>query len=178
MSGVLPPNRQTSVKSDAHPWMKAAANVRSCTAKQERELKANAHPLTKAAANVRSSTAKQGNECKIRCTPFDISCRKCPDFHHANSNGPLPPRQRKNCEVSETPCRDTLIMALLPLSLSTSRASSNQRPVHTDQITPIINYSVLRSKHIKGSKEHYLLGQKHNLPNVGVIPFIKLQNET
>ena len=36
----------------------------------------------------------------------------------------------------------------------------------------------LRLKHIKGSKEHYLLGQKHNLQILGVIPFIKLQNNT
>ena len=31
---------------------------------------------------------------------------------------------------------------------------------------------------IKGSKEHYLSGQKHNLQIVRVIPFIKLQNNT
>ena len=35
-----------------------------------------------------------------------------------------------------------------------------------------------RSKHIKGSKERYLLGQKYNLKIFGVIPFIKLQNDT
>ena len=33
-------------------------------------------------------------------------------------------------------------------------------------------------KQIKGSKERYLLGQKHNLQIFGVIPFIKLQNYT
>ena len=32
-----------------------------------------------------------------------------------------------------------------------------------------------KSKHIKGSKERFLLGQKHNLQIVGVIPFIKLK---
>ena len=31
---------------------------------------------------------------------------------------------------------------------------------------------------IKGSKEHYLSGQKHNLQIVRVIPFIKLQDDT
>ena len=30
------------------------------------------------------------------------------------------------------------------------------------------------SKHVKGSKERYLLRQKHNLLIFGVIPFIKL----
>ena len=34
------------------------------------------------------------------------------------------------------------------------------------------------SKHIKGSKERYLVGQKHNLQIFEVIPFIKLQNDT
>ena len=31
---------------------------------------------------------------------------------------------------------------------------------------------------LKGSKEHYLLEQKYNLQIFGVIPFIKLQNDT
>ena len=31
---------------------------------------------------------------------------------------------------------------------------------------------------MKGSKERYLLEQKHNLQMFGVIPFIKLQNDT
>ena len=31
---------------------------------------------------------------------------------------------------------------------------------------------------MKGSKERYLLGQKHNLQIFGVIPFVKLQNDT
>ena len=145
MSGAPQQNRKTNVKLDAHP-------------------------LTKAAVNVRSSTAKQENEYKIRCTAFDKSCRKCPDFHRANSNGPLPPRQRKNCEVSETPCRDRLIMALLPLSLSTSGASSNQRPVLTDQITPIINYSVLRSKHVKRFKRTLFIRTKTQSANLGGNP--------
>ena len=35
-----------------------------------------------------------------------------------------------------------------------------------------------KSKHIKGSKERYLLGQKHNLQIFGVTPLIKLQNDT
>ena len=35
----------------------------------------------------------------------------------------------------------------------------------------------IKSKHIKGSKERYLLGQKHNLQIFGAIPFIKLQND-
>ena len=35
-----------------------------------------------------------------------------------------------------------------------------------------------RSKHMKGSKERYLLGQKHNLQIFGVILFVKLQNDT
>ena len=37
-----------------------------------------------------------------------------------------------------------------------------------------------RSEHIKGSKEHYLLGQKHNLQIFKVIPAsaAKLQNNT
>ena len=35
-----------------------------------------------------------------------------------------------------------------------------------------------RSKHIKGSKERYLLGQKHTLQIFGKIPFVKLQNHT
>ena len=34
------------------------------------------------------------------------------------------------------------------------------------------------SKHLKGSKERHLLGQKHNLHIFGVIPFVKLQNDT
>ena len=34
-----------------------------------------------------------------------------------------------------------------------------------------------RAKRIKGSKERYLLGQKHNLQIFGVIPFVKLQND-
>ena len=35
-----------------------------------------------------------------------------------------------------------------------------------------------KSKHIKGSKEHYLLGQNTTCKFWGVIPFIKLQTET
>ena len=35
-----------------------------------------------------------------------------------------------------------------------------------------------RSKHIKGSKERYLLGQKHGLQIFRVIPLVKLQNDT
>ena len=35
-----------------------------------------------------------------------------------------------------------------------------------------------RDKHIAGSTERYLLGQKHNLQTFGVIPLIKLQNVT
>ena len=31
--------------------------------------------------------------------------------------------------------------------------------------------------HMKGSKECYILGQKHNLQIFGVIPFIKPQNK-
>ena len=31
-------------------------------------------------------------------------------------------------------------------------------------------------KQINGSKECYLLGQKHNLQILGVIPFVQLQN--
>ena len=38
--------------------------------------------------------------------------------------------------------------------------------------------SVLRSKHIKSSSERYLLGQKHNVQIVGVIPVVKPQNGT
>ena len=34
------------------------------------------------------------------------------------------------------------------------------------------------SKHIKSSKERYLVGQKHNLQILGWIPFTKLQNDT
>ena len=37
---------------------------------------------------------------------------------------------------------------------------------------------VVRSKHTKGLKECYLLGQKHNLQMFGVIPFVKLQYDT
>ena len=33
-------------------------------------------------------------------------------------------------------------------------------------------------EHIKGSIERYLLGQKHNLHISGLIPCIKLQNDT
>ena len=145
MSWVSPQNRKTNVKLDAHP-------------------------LTKAASNVRSSTAEKENKCKIRCTPFDKSCGKWPDFHRANSKGPLQPRQRKNCEVSETPCRDRLIMTLLPLSLSTSRASSNQRPVLTDRITPVINYSVPRSKHVKRFKRTLFIRTKTQSANFGGNP--------
>ena len=35
-----------------------------------------------------------------------------------------------------------------------------------------------KSKYTKGSKERYLLGQKHNLQIFWVIPFLKLQNDT
>ena len=36
-----------------------------------------------------------------------------------------------------------------------------------------------RSKHTKGLKERYLLGgEKHNLQIFGVIPLVKLQNDT
>ena len=35
-----------------------------------------------------------------------------------------------------------------------------------------------RSKHIKGSKERCLLGENTNMRIFGVIPFIKLQNDT
>ena len=38
--------------------------------------------------------------------------------------------------------------------------------------------SKTRSKHIKDLKERYLLGQKHSLQMFGIIPFIKLQNDT
>ena len=39
-----------------------------------------------------------------------------------------------------------------------------------------VNLSFL-SKHIKVSKERYLLEQKYSLQTSGVIPFIKLQND-
>ena len=35
-----------------------------------------------------------------------------------------------------------------------------------------------RAKHTKGSKERNLLGQKHSLQIFGVVPFVKLQNNT
>ena len=35
-----------------------------------------------------------------------------------------------------------------------------------------------RSKKIKESKERYLLGQKRSLQIFGVMPFVKLQNDT
>ena len=35
-----------------------------------------------------------------------------------------------------------------------------------------------RSKHIKGSKERYLLEQKYNMRSFGDIPLIKLQSDT
>ena len=40
-----------------------------------------------------------------------------------------------------------------------------------------LNSDKIGLKHIKGSKERYLLGQQHNLHIFGVIPFIKLQND-
>ena len=40
------------------------------------------------------------------------------------------------------------------------------------------NQGRTRSKHIEGSKECYLLGQRHNLHIFMVIPFVKLQNDT
>ena len=41
-----------------------------------------------------------------------------------------------------------------------------------------VNISFSRSKHIKGSKERYLLGQNQTNKFSGVISFIKLQNDT
>ena len=38
--------------------------------------------------------------------------------------------------------------------------------------------TLIRSKHMKGSKECYLLEQKHTLQIFGVVPIIKLQNNT
>ena len=42
----------------------------------------------------------------------------------------------------------------------------------------LFSFNLFRSKYIKSSKEHYLLGQKHNLQMFGVIHFIKLQSDT
>ena len=36
----------------------------------------------------------------------------------------------------------------------------------------------IRSKRIKGPKELYLSGQKHSLQIFGVIPFVRLQNDS
>ena len=44
------------------------------------------------------------------------------------------------------------------------------------ECSPLVGSGI--SKHIKGSKERYLLGQKHNMLILGVMPFIKLQNDT
>ena len=33
-------------------------------------------------------------------------------------------------------------------------------------------------KHVKGSEERYLLGQKHNVHILRAVPFIKLQKDT
>ena len=41
------------------------------------------------------------------------------------------------------------------------------------------NVYLLRSKHIKGSKERlFIITQSHSLQIFGVIPFVKLQNDT
>ena len=41
------------------------------------------------------------------------------------------------------------------------------------------NCSTVRPKHIKGSKERlFIMTQTHNMQIFGVIPFVKLQNDT
>ena len=73
-------------------------------------------------------------------------------------------------------------------SLGQVHLATSQRPLQgllsyrnrNDLIETRMTASVLKtsSKHIKGSKERYLLGQKHNIQIFGVIPFVKLQNDT
>ena len=50
----------------------------------------------------------------------------------------------------------------------------------TESISEAMFYDVLlwQAKHIQGSKERYLLGEKYSMRFFRVIPFIKLQNDT
>ena len=46
-------------------------------------------------------------------------------------------------------------------------------------LCPILRYTKASGpKNIKDSKERYLLGQKHNLKIYGVIPIVRLQNDS
>ena len=59
----------------------------------------------------------------------------------------------------------------------TVRARHSRSP-HSLAVTPRTTQQTVTLLHIKGSKERYLLGQKHNLQIFGVTPFVKLQNDT
>ena len=54
------------------------------------------------------------------------------------------------------------------LKTTTKKQTNKKKPNNNKQT----------SKHIKGSKQRCLLGQRHNLQIFGAIPFIKLQNDT
>jgi len=58
------------------------------------------------------------------------------------------------------------------LSVTDERVPSHPE----DIISDVCENSVKGSKHIKGSEERFLLGQKHNLQIFGVFPFVKLHN--
>ena len=62
-----------------------------------------------------------------------------------------------------------------------THARTNTR-THAHTGTPThehTEYIKLRPKHIKGSKERlFIMTQTHNMQIFGVIPFVKLQNDT
>ena len=56
-------------------------------------------------------------------------------------------------------------------------ADTSFSPAYLHDWSRELVYEFLRSKHMKGLKERYLLEQKHTLQILWVIPFIKLQND-
>ena len=73
-------------------------------------------------------------------------------------------------------CRDILLAQTIHHGRMAQTPADQQATGDRKSKTKIPSKS--RSKHTKGSKECYLLRQKHNLQIFRVIPFIRLQNDT
>ena len=93
--------------------------------------------------------------------------------------------QQNNLSSCESPAPYLLLQTVHGLWARPSSSASSSECVFLrpqkgkkSETRMTANVPKRRSKKIKDSKERYLLGQKRNLQIFGVMPFVKLQNDT
>ena len=93
---------------------------------------------------------------------------------------PTPSLQDKNFGSCGFPDEKTVIFAAVVLHRESNSATEDSLSLRRPRLESLSGkqWRQIRSRHIKGSKESYLFRQKHNLQIFGVIPFVKLQNDT